>query len=331
MAICTNIELLETVNVDTQILRVTLDGSTSALMVYDLAEAMKYLNKDVEVTYRKDIWNGNICDFINTLTEHAVVNTFERDANVKLFTKTKDNHSNVCFADIEQGTTAVNSVVFCTDISFNSSARATWADLKILDSTRRVSSVRLFDPDTKAPSFKNTYIRCDLRRNEYGFSTDAIYPAGSDFAINPEVNIAERYIIETFKDNAPMVDFIRAIRLFDHMRAYAEYEPGFITVRTAIELDIAHNLKNVMWEANIDAVMQAIVLSKCFTTEPSSVFSPEMRNFIVASRAKLPHMQETRLLLDETNTDNSPERKLYKQVKKLADEIVKVRKGEWNA
>ena len=74
MAICTNIELLETVNVDTQILRVTLDGSTSALMVYDLAEAMKYLNKDVEVTYRKDIWNGNICDFINTLTEHAVVN-----------------------------------------------------------------------------------------------------------------------------------------------------------------------------------------------------------------------------------------------------------------
>ena len=128
-----------------------------------------------------------------------------------------------------------------------------------------------------------------------------------------------------------MVDFIRAIRLFDHMRAYAEYEPGFITVRTAIELDIAHNLKNVMWEANIDAVMQAIVLSKCFTTEPSSVFSPEMRNFIVASRAKLPHMQETRLLLDETNTDNSPERKLYKQVKKLADEIVKVRKGEWNA
>lgn len=328
MPICNKIEMVKTIDDTADVLRVEFSNGTSAMMLYPYSDAMQYLDKEVTVTFRKDMYDGIVIDFVATLMEPLKVNTFERDTSIKLFSDVPDNHSNVCFADIDLGTTQQNCIVYCSDIKFDSSARASWADLTVIDKMRRVAHLRLFDPDTFNSEFKGKYVKCDMRKSQYGFNTQVVIPIQEQFAINPEVNIAEKFITDCFVGNTAFLNFIYDARLYDFMEKHTDYEPGYVAVRTAIELALAKELANVQNNADVQVVMQAVVASKAFVMQTQSLYSTSIVNIILVSKYEFGKKKETLLLLDDMNEDKSPERLLYKKIVEMADLIIKIKKGQ---
>lgn len=144
---------------------------------------MQYLNDEVIATFRQDMYNGTISKFVNTIAKVGVVHTLERSNNVKLYVDVTDNHSNIRFKEIEDGGTAVNAIVYVTDIRFDSSARAEWADLTVMDQARKIAQLRIFSPDSKIQDFKGRYVMCDIRKNRYGLSTDSVVTVDNAFPL----------------------------------------------------------------------------------------------------------------------------------------------------
>ena len=146
----THIELLESLGNEQQLMRLTFDGGKdSAYIIWSHANLMQYLNDEVIATFRQDMYNGAVVKFVNTLASVGVVHTLERSDNVKLYVDVTDNHSNIRFKEIEDGGTAVNAIVYVVDIRFDSSARADWADITVMDQARKLAQLRIFSPDRK--------------------------------------------------------------------------------------------------------------------------------------------------------------------------------------
>ena len=63
MSVCTSIEKVATDD-GSSLLKVTVDNSVTAFWFYDYSAALQYLNKDVIVDYRQDIYKGNLTTII---------------------------------------------------------------------------------------------------------------------------------------------------------------------------------------------------------------------------------------------------------------------------
>ncbi|MDR1523274.1 MAG: hypothetical protein LBS29_04920 [Endomicrobium sp.] len=327
MSICTKIEYIKALDENVDLMKVGIDDTIEAYMVNSYGEALKFVDKEVVVTYRQDLLEGSLVTFINTFTELSKINVLSKTSSIKLFSKDVDNNCTICFKDIAEGDVVLNAVVFCSDVSFQSSQKAQWADLTCVDKMRRVAHIRLFDPDTREPKFKGNYVQCDIRRSQYGFSTQVISPMRDKFAINPEVNIAQRYITDVFANNEKVLDFIYKSKLFVKMEEYVDYEPGYLTVRTAIELAIAGELVNIFEDVDIAVIKQAILMDKIFVLNTESVYSRDVTNIVLLSKYDIDKRKETSLVLDSLNTTVSSERLVFEDIKRLANTILKVKKG----
>jgi hypothetical protein len=330
MAVCTAIELVEAIDINTSILRVTIDDKVKALMLMDYAEAMKFLDQDVIYTLRKDMYKQEVMDFIATLTRPVAVNTFEKDSSVKLYCDAADSNSNVSFLDIAEGTVANNAVVFCVEQKYESSDKAFWCNLTILDRNRHTAHIRLFDPDRTNTQFAGIYVKCDLRKTKYGFTATFIQPMEGGFPINPEVDIAERAVRDAFASDAKISAFIENSKLFEFMRSYVDYEPGYIAVRTAMELALATELSNLVEHLDLQLIKQTILFSKCFVFAPESKFSRTVINVTKVSHYKFDKQQETLLMLDAASEHVTKEKVVYDSIVETVNTIIKTKKERWS-
>ena len=185
MPVCTSIEKLKEVSEDTDILRVVIDNDVKAYMIFNYAESLVFLNEEVIVSYRKDIYEGKIELFINTLTIPVKITTLDKDKGIKLFTEQSDNNSNVSFMDLAPGSNMLGAIMYCISSSYESSDRAVWLELKVRDKAGRVAKLRLFDPEFGVAKFDGMYIKASIKRNDYGLSTREIRPMDLEFPPNP--------------------------------------------------------------------------------------------------------------------------------------------------
>ena len=223
----TKIELLESYATEQQLMRLTFDeGKDSAYIIWSHANLVQYLNDEVIATFRQDMYNGSIAKFVNTIAKVGVVHTLERSNNVKLYVDVTDNHSNIRFKEIEDGGTAVNAIVYVTDIRFDSSARAEWADLTVMDQARKIAQLRIFSPDSKIQDFKGRYVMCDIRKNRYGLSTDSVVTVDNAFPFSPEVEISERFLMDAFAEDADILTLLAETKFADFAKKVVDLEPG---------------------------------------------------------------------------------------------------------
>jgi hypothetical protein len=330
MAICTAIELLEAINDQTSILKVTIDDNVTALMLMDYTDALKFLNQEVVYSLRKDVYKQEVVNFIATLTRPVSVNTYDKTDSVKLFCEASDSNSNVSFSDIEEGETISNAVVYCADQLFESSEKAFWCKLTIVDRGRHIASLRLFDPDTRTAKFKGVYVKCDLRKSKYGFTANVITPITGQYPINPEVELAESVIRNIFADDADISAVIENTKLFERMRAYIDYEPGYIAVRTAMELALAAEMGNLVEHIDLQVIKQALLFSKWFIFAPDSKYSHTVINITKSSNFKFNKKAETLLLLDEAGDYATKEKAVYNEIVRLVDIAIKTKKELWS-
>ena len=323
----TKIELLESYATE-QLMRLTFDeGKDSAYIIWSHANLVQYLNDEVIATFRQDMYNGSIAKFVNTIAKVGVVHTLERSNNVKLYVDVTDNHSNIRFKEIEDGGTAVNAIVYVTDIRFDSSARAEWADLTVMDQARKIAQLRIFSPDSKIQDFKGRYVMCDIRKNRYGLSTDSVVTVDNAFPFSPEVEISERFLMDAFAEDADILTLLAETKFADFAKKVVDLEPGYILVRLAIELDVASELANLVKEVDVDLIKRCLLIEKFNVFQQTSPYRNDIVTFVTASRYKFDHKNEVLLTLYSDEEKFSMERVVLKQVREMADTIINVKKG----
>ena len=324
----TKIELLESYATEQQLMRLTFDeGKDSAYIIWSHANLVQYLNDEVIATFRQDMYNGTISKFVNTIAKVGVVHTLERSNNVKLYVDVTDNHSNIRFKEIEDGGTAVNAIVYVTDIRFDSSARAEWADLTVMDQARKIAQLRIFSPDSKIEDFKGRYVMCDIRKNRYGLSTDSVVTVDNAFPFSPEVEISERFLMDAFAEDADILTLLAETKFADFAKKVVDLEPGYILVRLAIELDVASELANLVKEVDVDLIKRCLLIEKFNVFQQTSPYRNDIVTFVTASRYKFDHKNEVLLTLYSDEEKFSMERVVLKQVREMADTIINVKKG----
>ena len=324
----TKIELLESYATEQQLMRLTFDeGKDSAYIIWSHANLVQYLNDEVIATFRQDMYNGTIAKFVNTIAKVGVVHTLERSNNVKLYVDVTDNPSNIRFKEIEDGGTAVNAIVYVTDIRFDSSARAEWADLTVMDQARKIAQLRIFSPDSKIQDFRGRYVMCDIRKNRYGLSTDSVVTVDNAFPFSPEVEISERFIMDAFAEDADILTLLAETKFADFAKKVVDLEPGYILVRLAIELDVASELANLVKEVDVDLIKRCLLIEKFNVFQQTSPYRNDIVTFVTASRYKFDHKNEVLLTLYSDEEKFSMERVVLKQVREMADTIINVKKG----
>ena len=324
----TKIELLESYATEQQLMRLTFDeGKDSAYIIWSHANLVQYLNDEVIATFRQDMYNGTIAKFVNTIAKVGVVHTLERSNNVKLYVDVTDNHSNIRFKEIEDGGTAVNAIVYVTDIRFDSSARAEWVDLTVMDQARKIAQLRIFSPDSKIQDFRGRYVMCDIRKNRYGLSTDSVVTVDNAFPFSPEVEISERFLMDAFAEDADILTLLAETKFVDFAKKVVDLEPGYILVRLAIELDVASELANLVKEVDVNLIKRCLLIEKFNIFQQTSPYRNDIVTFVTASRYRFEHKNEVLLTLYSEEEKFSMERVVLKQVREMADTIINVKKG----
>jgi len=330
MAKCTNITLIEHIDARTDVVQVDIDNEVAGLMLMQLSEALVFLNQDVIVEYRKDMYKGEVRTFVNTLTRIAVVNVLTRDSSVRklrLYPEESVTHSTVCFTDIPEGGSIGDVTLYCCDVKMKSSPKANWAEFTMIDKTRRVGYVKLFSPVGNMEGFAGSYVRLDLMGTKYGYQTQRVSQTPGVYSINPDVDIAISFIKDAIQFNSPLKAFVDSTNMYEYMKDYIDYEPGYIAVRTAIELSLVDEISNMVASFDDVLVKQAIIASKCFVLRKDSKFSRQAISLVTLLSHKIDKQQETLLLLDENSRVESVERDIYNSVVTYADTLVKVKKG----
>lgn len=334
MAVCTSIVKVKEISQDIDVLKVTIDDTVEAYMIYMYAESLVFLNQEVIVSYRKDLLDGKIETFINTLTIPVKVNTLDRDDGIKLYVQREDNNSNCCLYDICEGESMVKAILYCISTEYESSVKAVWLTLKVRDRAGRVAKLRLFDYDNRDADYSGTYIQANIKRTKYGFNTDMIEPVDLNFAPNPEVDIAKTYITRHFGADVHMTSLLNRTRLLDFMEEYVELEKGYALVRAAIELDILQELKNTMESVNFKALEYAVICRYGYMTKSKlSNYSERLRSitFVLQNAVKdfgPDDATNVLLLLDEnTDEDVTPDKRVLSKVIELADAVIQAKKA----
>lgn len=323
----TKVDLVEHFQQEIDMCRIEIDnGSDSAYIIWNYTNLLTYLGEEIICTFRQDIYRGTPAKFVNTLAKVGVVHTLEREDNIKLYVDKLDNHCTISFRDIAEGHTVERVTVYVVDVTMDSSARATWWDLTVQDRDRKIATLRLFNPEGSDSDYKGRYILCDIRRNKYGFSTDAIVTVDSSFSYSPEVLVAESFITKTFADDSQALNAMQSMNFIETAKHYVAEEPGYLLVRLAMELDIANEMANLTRDVPVSLLRHALLLDKFWVLNNQSLYHQEIVGFASASRARLDDIKQVLQVLYSDSEEFASARLLVSSIKHLADNLVTVKK-----
>ena len=324
----TSITFLQKVNEDASVYMIEFDDNTSAHLMGDPSTTEDYLNKTVEVSFRKDIYNGDFVDFVDAIALQKVVNVIEREDGFKLYCENEDSYSTHAFADMEQNETYLNCILYCQKTSYDSSIRADWLDLTCSDRFRKIAHIKMFSPVDKSLSFAGNYIKCDLRRNKYGFTTTEIESMEHTYAGNPEVDIAEKFIRQQFAGDEKFNKFLAESNVLSFMREYIGYEKGSLLIDTAVCISIANEITNIVPNLDVISIRQAFVANKlwCIVNNPS--YSRAFLTTFNCVKYKQYFADKVFGIIDYTGKTCPDEYAVFTKVKELALAILTTRKGD---
>lgn len=324
----TKVSLLQKFDTELDLCELEFDnGADRAYIIWNYTNLMTYNGEEAIVTFRMDMYKGSAARFVNTLAKVGVVHTLEREDNIKLYVDKLDNHCTICFRDIAEGHTVQRVTVYVVNVDMDSSARATWWDLTIQDRDRKLARLRLFNPEGSDSDYKGRYILCDISRNKYGFSTNAIVTVDSQFPYSPEVAVAETFITKTFAEDTGALQAMQSTSFIEIAKRYVSEEPGYVLVRLAMELDIANELVNLTGDVDVALIKQCLLLDKFWVLNSASPYHQEIVAYASASRAKFPTAKTCLRVLYSDDKELAPTRAVVEACKHMADSLVQVKKG----
>lgn len=326
MSKCTSVTKVDTLTTGEDVLNVCIDDTTHAFWFYNYADALKFVGEEVIVEFRKDIYKGELQQFIATFVKPTYVTTLDKQVNIKLYCDQVDNNSNLSFNEVDDGETRQGCIVFCTYQEFKSSGNAVWQELIIRDKSMHTAKLRLFDPKYKDVNFVGQYVMTELSRNKYGFKSEMISPVNGQCPPNPEIEIAKKFINNYFANDTVALDFISSHNLIGALEENIDYEKGYGLMRLAMELSMVDNLNNISKDVDVTAIGHALLASRSYLTT-GSVLSNSVVNVTTALHHAWPNRRVVAQLLDEALEEKPKEYLIMKSIKDTIDTILRVRKG----
>ena len=289
----TGITVQDTLNADADVLTVEFDDGTSALMFYKYADALPFLNKEVVVDFRQDLYKGQIVDVVNTFTTAAVVHTLSSE--------------------------------YCVNQTLESSDKAVWAELTVRDSQFKVRKLRLFDPD-RSLTFKGKYIICDIRKNQYGLSTTDIRTDDTVAYETPDVAICRDYCIKYFAGRDSINAMLDKIQFWEYAYTHVNIITGGDLVQLAYELRLLSAYKDMLPGLTYDALDLALLLMHTGVKYEEDQMSPELRAVFTASNHPVDMRRQAMYILDGFDNDLFvAEKRIFKTIRKQANEMLALR------
>lgn len=325
MSKCTEVTLIETIPAG-DILKVVIDETTEALWLYKYADALQFVDKEVIVEYRQDIYKGELRQFIATFILPTVVNTVDKTDAIKLYCEQIDNYSNVSFSEVGIGETKQGCIVFCTHSEFKSSANAVWQEFIIRDRTMHTAKLRLFNYENTKADFSGQYIMTELSRNKYGFKSELVAPVQGECPINPEITIAKEYITTFFMNDRDAQAYIAKYNLLGYLEEALDYEKGYGMMRLAMELSLIDSMGNITKDVDLSSIAEALLASRGYLAH-ESVLSPTVNNVVLAMSISWKNKPLVLRLLDCEGPDSPPEYHVMRSIQDTVSTILKVRKG----
>lgn len=203
-------------------------------------------------------------------------------------------------------------------------------ELKVRDKIGKIGTLRMFDYNDVA-DYSGHYVKCNVRRNEYGLSTREVASTVLEFAVNPEIEIARKYIEDYFANDETMKGILESSRLLEYMQECVAEERGYYMVRAAVELDIVNSLKNDVGDVDYKALEYAILLRYGRLKKKKNITYSDLfvaMNFILNLKME-PQLKDNILhIVDIDVPDAEPikEKLIFKQVVNMADTVIQVRK-----
>lgn len=325
MALCTAIKLIEHDPHYGDLLDVEIDNEIHALWYFPNADAMQYLNQEVIVDYRSDMYRGQMKTFIKTFTLPCVVHTLDREEGFKLFIDSVDDGCNVVFSEFAENDSKMGCTVFCTHQEYKSSDKSAWMELIIRDKTMHTAKCRIFDYTNSDAELEGRYILANLVRSKYGFQTHEATPLNADAMANPEIPLAEQFIKNFFSSDVVAMDYVNRTNLLEVMKTNVDYELGYGLMRLAMELSIVDAMRNVTCDVDLNLVAHGLLTSYGHLTRKSNL-SPSFNNVLVASQYKWPN-KDVVLLLDDGLEERPNEYKVMQDIKRTVGTLLEIRKG----
>lgn len=325
MSVCTSITAVGKVN-GTDVLKVIIDNEISAYWFFNYADSLAYVGKEVIVDYRKDVYNGELVDFINTFIIPNTVHTLDKEDNIKLYIDQEDNFSNISFSDIADSETRGGCIVFCTAQEFKSSTKAVWMECIIRDRSMHTAVLRLFDYENASADFAGKYIVTELTRSKYGFTTDFIGPVDGKCPPNPEIELGKKFILNYFKDDAVSLDYINKTNVLEFLEELVDYEKGYGLMRLAMELAMVDSMGNITKDVDLSAIGRAL-LAKRGHISRNSVLSECYNNLALANKFMWDNRKLVMQLLDVNIDEHPKEYVIMNNIVNTVSGILEVRKG----
>lgn len=324
---CTDITKVDNLPEVGDLLKVTFDDGAEALWFYPQAESLQYVNQEVYVEFRQDIYRGELKQFIATLVIPRVIQTLDKHESFKLYIDQRDEYSNVSFREMKIGETMYGAKVFCVKNEYKTSSRAVWMEMLIRDMFMHVATLRIFDPTSTEIDFAGRYIFANITKTAYGFQTkDKIADLNIDSTPNAEVALAEEFIKNYFADDAAALQYMNRTNIIQSMKALIDYEPGYALMRLAMHLSIIESMDNVSNDVDLRAISDAMLCSYGYCTR-TSIMSHSFINVSLAANDSWKNRNLVLQLLDDALEEKPKEFEVYRSVVDLVNTILEIRKG----
>lgn len=325
----TSMELIESINVDTDLIEVTFSDDSTAYMLYKYSNSLKFVDQEVIVSFRDDIYKGQVRSFVNTIAIPTHVNLYDKETDFKLYTDVEDNQSNIIFKEMELGDIRINAIMYCTAQQYKSSERtqANWVELIVRDKMWKYTKLRLFDPEFKDSVFTGTYIQCDVSKSIYGLTTSCIAKCNKVPQVDTDVDLACKYVSQAINDQT-LRDFVERVNLLDMCKEYlSEDGKGHEIIRMAFELETLKSVKNMLKGFDANLVEATLVMSHSFTLKPNSTFTENFRNITITSTSGVENSGAIMHVLDDNPKEEvlDIERRIVRTIKKTAEDLVNER------
>lgn len=325
-----SVKELEKVSKDMSIIDIEFYDNSIAKYVSSYSSALSFIDKDVIVELRDDIFKGQVCKYISQLTMTSVTTTLTKEQDLKLYSEeTGEIFSTIAFEDIPDSG-VMGAILFCTNVQYQKSDKSTWFKFTCLDRNRKSCNVRLFDPIRDTANFIGRYLSMDIRKGniDYIARKVSIQPGIAPEA-NPEIRIAKAFIFDVVKEYEDIVNFLNTSQILDYVEKYnleEDIEPGYEMVRLAIELEQIRNLKNVTKEVDIHAMMKKVLLDRgyCISDNETTVKSKALQNIYEAIKLNAIDSKMVMHLIDPDTKLNTAEINLIKDFRSIANTIAKV-------
>lgn len=293
-------------------------------------EVVQYLDQDVLVDFREEIVDGAFVPCVASLSVISQVTTLDKEEGIKLYIDEdfELGTSNLVFNDLHEGDSIEKAIMYCIDHKYESSAKATWAELTVLDKKRSVRKLRVFDPDRDSTKFKGCFIKAFVKYTKYGLVASDVYlHSEATVDANPLVAIAMRSIQKAISNDTLLIEVVNNEGFLDKLPNYnleEGYEAGFMAVRLAVELALIAQTRNISKHLDQELLTRLAVCEKLFvvTNREKATASLHMQNIIKLTKYPLARNKPLFTAIDKDSHINLPEVAFYEGIKKSASVVV---------